>query len=274
MTTTAQAAPTFVTSADGTRIAVFVSGRGRPLVLAPGTSADHTAWRLVAPLLEPHLEFAAVDRRGRGASGDGATYSLSHEYDDLTAVIDEAAARWGAPVDVVGHSYGGNVAFGAAARSDHVRRLVLYEGWPMPDVADRTTAPEVLARLEHLIARGQRAEAMEAFFRHVVHCTDDEIASVKAAASWPARVASAHTVPREIRAFGEQALDPVEAARISAPVLLLVGADSPESIQGRPADVAAALPDARIRVLAGQGHLANVTAPDLLAGVLLEFLSD
>ena len=41
-----------VMSPDGTRIAVFVSGHGRPLVVVPGTTSDHTTWRLLAPLLE------------------------------------------------------------------------------------------------------------------------------------------------------------------------------------------------------------------------------
>lgn len=267
-------APTLVTSADGTRIAVFGSDEGRPLVLVPGTSADHTTWGLVAPLLAPHFAVRAVDRRGRGASGDGPDYALEREYEDVAAVVDAEAARWGGPVDLLGHSYGGNVAFGATLLTSCVRRLVMYEGWPMPDIEDRTTSPEILAELDALLASGQREAMMEAFFRRIVHYSDDEIETVKAAPSWPGRVASAHTVPREIRAFGEQAFDPAQAARIGIPVLLLVGGTSPEAIQGKPREVAAALPDARIVELEGQGHMANITAPELTARVLREFLRD
>ncbi|MEV5069594.1 alpha/beta hydrolase [Microbacterium sp. LMI12-1-1.1] len=269
-----ETAPTLVTSADGTRIAVFASGEARPLVLAPGTSADHTTWRLVARLLAPHFAVHAVDRRGRGASGDGPEYALEREHEDIAAVVDAVASQEGGPVDLVGHSYGGNVAFGATLLTSNVRRLVMYEGWPMPDIADRTTPPEILAQLDNLLASGQPEQMMEAFFRRIVHYTDDEIATVKAAPSWPGRVASAHTVPREIRAFGEQAFDPAQAARIDIPVLLLVGSESPEAIQGKPRQVAAGLPDARIVELEGQGHMANITAPDLTARVLLEFLND
>lgn len=269
--------PTFVTSADGTRIAVFASGPGRPLVLATGTSADHMTWGRVAPLLEPQHSIHAVDRRGRGASGDardGSPYSLEREYEDLAAVVDATAERWGGPVDLLGHSYGGNVAFGAALRTTNLRRLVMYEGWPMPDPADRQTDPDTLAQLDELVGSGRRDEAMEAFFRRIVHYGDDEIATVRAAPSWPARVAAAHTVPREIRAFGEQAFDPEQAAKIEVPVLLLVGTESPAIIRGKPEVVAAALPDARIEELEGQGHMANITAPDLAARVLLDFLAD
>ena len=69
------------------------------------------------------------------------TYSLAREYADIAAVVDAAAAASGSPVDLLGHSYGGNVAFGAATRTTNIRRLVLYEGWPVPNVAHRTTAP-------------------------------------------------------------------------------------------------------------------------------------
>ena len=71
MPTTAKATLTHVASPDGTMIAVFISGEGRPLIAVPGTTSDHTTWRLVLPLLEPHMAVHAVDRRGRGASGDG-----------------------------------------------------------------------------------------------------------------------------------------------------------------------------------------------------------
>ena len=269
-----QTAPTFVTSADGTRIAVFDSGAGRPLVMVPGTSADHTSFRLVAPLLEPHVAPHAVDRRGRGASGDGREYALDRECDDIVAVVEAAAERWGGPVDLFGHSYGGNIAFGAALRTGSIRRLAMYEGWPMPDIADRSVDPGILATLEGMLAADRRGEAMEAFLRLIVHYTDDEIEIVKTAPSWPGRVAAAHTVPREIRAFGEQALDPRQAARIGIPALLLVGGTSPAQIQGRPERVAAALPDARIVELQGQGHMATITAPELLARLLLEFFAD
>ncbi|MGH3505709.1 MAG: alpha/beta fold hydrolase, partial [Nocardioidaceae bacterium] len=80
MTTTTTATPTTMVSADGTELAVFVSGQGRPLVVVPGTTSDHTTWRLVLPLLEAHVAVHAVDRRGRGGSGDSADYSLAKEY--------------------------------------------------------------------------------------------------------------------------------------------------------------------------------------------------
>jgi pimeloyl-ACP methyl ester carboxylesterase len=177
-------------------------------------------------------------------------------------------------VDLLGHSYGGNVAFGAATLTPHVRRLVLYEGWPVPNVAHRTVAPETMARLETWLAEGERERVLETFYREVAGVTAEELVQVRSAPTWPARVAAAHTIPREIRAFGEQAFDPAQAARITVPVLLLVGSESTEAGQADPEVVAAALPDARIRVLDGQAHLAHLGDPDGFSAALLAFLRD
>jgi pimeloyl-ACP methyl ester carboxylesterase len=274
MPTTAEAALTQVASPDGTMIAVFISGEGRPLIVVPGTTSDHTTWRLVMPLLEPHVAVHAVDRRGRGASGDGADYSLALEYADVAAVANAAAAATGSPVDLLGHSYGGNVAFGAATLTTNIRKLVLYEGWPVPDIAHRTVPPEMLDHLDYLLAQGRPEHMLETFYRDIVKMSDEEISAIKKAPSWPARVAAAHTVPRELRAFGAQAFDPAWAAKIPVPVLLLVGADSPDEIKANPEIVANALPDARIEVLEGEAHIAHLTDPQAFAETVLSFLHE
>jgi len=274
MTATTDAILTRVRSADGTEIAVFVSGRGRPLVVVPGTTSDHTTWRLALPYLEGHVAVHAVDRRGRGESGDDPDYSIAKEYVDVASVVDAAAAAAGSPVDLLGHSYGGNVAFGAATLTSNIRRLVLYEGWPAPDIAHRAMPAEVMARLETLLAQGRPEQMLETFYREIVKLSEQEITGIKAAPTWPARVAAAYTVPRELHAFGEQAFDPAWAAKIAIPVLLLVGADSPAEIKADPEIVAAALPDARIQVLEGQMHMAHLSDPQTFAGHVLDFLGD
>ena len=274
MTETVHPTISQVTSTDGTEIAVFISGKGRPLVAVHGTTSDHTTWRLVYPLLEPYVAVHAVDRRGRGGSGDHPAYSLSKEYDDVAAVVDAAAAVTGAPVDLLGHSYGGNVAFGAATRTNNIRKLVLYEGWPVPNVAHRTVPADVMSHLQTLLANGRPEAMLVTFFRDIVKASEAEIDAITTAPTWPARVAAAGTVPREIRAFSEQAFDPEWAAKIAVPTLLLVGSDTPDEGKADPEIFAAALPDARIGTLDGQMHMAQITAPELLADHLLAFLRD
>ncbi|MGH3507078.1 MAG: alpha/beta fold hydrolase, partial [Nocardioidaceae bacterium] len=190
------------------------------------------------------------------------------------AVVDAAAQGFGGPVDLLGHSYGGNVAFGAATLTKNIRRLVLYEGWPVPNLAHRTFDAGVLQHLDTLLEHGHREEMLETFYRDIVQMSEDEISAIKGAPTWPARVAAAATVPREIRAFGAQAFDPGWAARIRVPVLLLVGAESPDEVRADPEVVAAALPDAQIEILAGQMHMAYLTAPQDFADTVLAFLRD
>src|SRR5512140_2774546 len=108
----------FVASPDGTPIAVFLSGEAaagtRPLVLVHGTSGDHRTWRVVGPLLGRRRRLAALDRRGRGDSGDAPAWSIEREVQDVAAVAEALATSTGGQVDVVGHSLGGRLALAAA----------------------------------------------------------------------------------------------------------------------------------------------------------------
>jgi hypothetical protein len=106
-----------VTSADQTRIAYRSTGAGTPLVVVHGTTADHTRWRPVLPLLAGSSLVHAVDRRGRGGSGDHPEYAIEREFEDIAAVV--RAVRGAGRVDLLGHSYG------ACARS-------APPGWPAP----------------------------------------------------------------------------------------------------------------------------------------------
>ena len=128
MARTDESPGTRVVSGDGTQIAYWSSGEGPPLVVVHGTPADHTRWRPLLPYLEPYASVHAMDRRGRGASGDGPDYELVREYEDVAAVVDAVAAASGTPVDLYAHSHGGIVAFGAATLMSSIRRLVLSEG--------------------------------------------------------------------------------------------------------------------------------------------------
>jgi pimeloyl-ACP methyl ester carboxylesterase len=263
--------PVRVASPDGTEIAYWTSGYGPPLVMVHGVTADHSRWQPLLPYLEPHATVCAIDRRGRGASGDGPDYRLAREWEDVAAVIDAVATATGTPVDVYGHSYGGLCAFGAALLTGNVRRLVLYEGWPAADPSMHAFPREVEERLDTLLAAGEHDAAVETLFRFFGG-TDEEVRGLRAQPAWQARVAAAHTITREVRAIDQAQFDPSHAARITVPTLLLTGADSPDPATADLSAVAGALPDARVVVMEGQGHLADVLAPETFAGHVVAFL--
>jgi pimeloyl-ACP methyl ester carboxylesterase len=76
-----------ITSRDGTPIAYERSGEGPPLVLVHGMTSTHRSWELL-PELREHFTVYAMERRGRGESGDAAEYSLEREVEDVVALID------------------------------------------------------------------------------------------------------------------------------------------------------------------------------------------
>ena len=125
-----------VRSADGTSIAVWVDGEGPPLLVVHGALNDHTTDLPFVAELRDRLTTFALDRRGRGASGDAAAYAIEREFEDIAAVVDAVAARTGQPVAVWGHSYGADCSMGAATLTDNISHLVLYEpglGFDGPD---------------------------------------------------------------------------------------------------------------------------------------------
>jgi pimeloyl-ACP methyl ester carboxylesterase len=272
MAGTAEATVTRVVSRDGTEIAYWTSGEGPPLVLVHGAVADHRRWRPLLPYLERFATVHALDRRGRGASGDAPAYDLGREFEDVATVVDAVAEATGSPVDLYGHSFGGLCAFGGATLTANVRRLVLYEGWPPVDPAARELPAGVGERLDALLAAGDNDAVVETMFREVVGMPQAELAALRAQPAWPARVAAAPTITRELRALPQVALDPARAARIAAPTLLLTGSDSRDPFAPDVETVAAALPDARIVVLEGQQHIADILVPELVAGHLAAFL--
>jgi pimeloyl-ACP methyl ester carboxylesterase len=255
-----------VTSSDGTALGVWRSGTGPGLVLVHGTTADHTRWSRVIPGFSEHFSVHAMDRRGRGASDDSATYSYEQEGRDVAAVVHHA----GQPRNLVGHSFGGLCALEAALLVE-LDRLVLYEP-PLP-VGVQITSNDTVARLDDLIARNQREDALLVFFREVVRAPEQQVEMLRTQASWPARVAAAHTVVREVRLEHSYHPDFEQFHNIAVPTLLLLGAESPSFLRAATERLHAVLPNSRIHEFAGQQHLAMDAAPDEFVRVVSEFLS-
>jgi pimeloyl-ACP methyl ester carboxylesterase len=254
-----------VTSPDGVRIACEVGGEGTPLVMVHGADSGRWSFDLVRPHLEDVFTVWSIDRRGRGDSSDSESYSVEREFEDVVAVVREA----GDGALLFGHSYGGLVAAGAAARLDGLPRLALYEG-PMGGVlADEAWT----ARFEANLETGQADQAVRDFMSDIGGYTDAEIEAMQGTPAWRARVAAAPTVPRELHAEHGFATDDLRLPQFTAPTLLLVGSESPNWAKRSTDTFAAAIPDARVHVLEGHGHGASVSGPELLASELRGFLA-
>lgn len=157
-----------------------------------------------------------MDRRGFGASGDGASYTLERDFEDVAAVVDAVAALAGGPVALWGHSYGANCAMGGAALTSNVSHLVLYE--PSLGLAYPTGWIDMV---EEAIARGDNEAAIVAVLRDLLEFTDDQIDVMRSGPEWPGRVATAPTVAREARAEEGWVYRPGVFDGIAAETLLL-----------------------------------------------------
>jgi pimeloyl-ACP methyl ester carboxylesterase len=254
-----------VTSSDGARITCEVSGEGPPVVLVHGAGSARWSFDAVRPLLEPRFTVIAIDRRGRGGSSDGDGYDLRREYADVAAVVRDA----GEGALLVGHSYGGLVAAGAAGLLDGLPRLALYEP-PMGGVlADSGT----IDRWEGLIEDGERDPVVREFLSQVGGYDEAAIDEMADTPLWEARKRVTPTLPRELRSELAHRLDRQALGGLAVPTLLLVGTESPDWAVRSTEAYADVLPTVEKRVLEGQGHGANVSAPELLASELTRFLS-
>lgn len=256
-------------SADGTSIAHWRTGEGPPLVLVHGATADHTTtWSLAAPLLARHFTVYAMDRRGRGASGDGAEYDLRREAEDVAAVI----AHVGRPVRLIGHSFGGLCALEASRLSDGIEKLVLYEGVSRQGILHGR--PELLEKLRTLATSGDYEGVLRTVFLEALGLPEPAFQALRAnEAAWRARLANTPPFLRELEAEEAYVFDAARFADLHTPTLLLVGETSPQTAHDDAAAVAAALPNAQVQVIPGQGHGATYQAPDVFVESVLPFLT-
>jgi pimeloyl-ACP methyl ester carboxylesterase len=215
----------------------------------------------------------AIDRRGRGGSGDTEPYAIEREFEDVAAVAEALREEGGGSVAVIGHSYGGRCALGAAMLTDAIAAVVSYEGAPTPPgeaYGDAALADELGA----LVEAGRPAELLEAFLRRVVGLDDAAIGAYQADPVWPLRVAAAHTIPRELRAEGRSGAAGLDAlARIRQPVLQVLGGHSKPEFAHATAALDDRLADGLVLVIPGAQHAAHHTHPAALIEAIDTFLA-
>ncbi|MFJ1768171.1 alpha/beta fold hydrolase [Amycolatopsis sp. NPDC088138] len=180
------------------------------------------------------------------------------------------------PATVVSHSSGCAIALQLAVdRPDLVARLVLSE----PPLIDELLDPADLAEVRSTIgaalggamaaaARGDIPAAFDAFNSAV--CGHDYRAVLTGVLGEDGLARAERDAEffftNEVPAIGRWT--PPDPARITAPVLLVQGADSPGATHRLIGRLAAMLPDARVTTIAGANHLLPLTHPAELANAL------
>jgi len=255
----------------GARLYWESTGEGEPVLLIMGLGMNATGWWRTIPVLSQGLRVIAFDNRGVGRSDrPPGPYSVAQMADDAVAVLDAAGA---ATAHVYGASLGGMIAQEVALRHpDRVTRLVL----------GATTSGGELA-----VAADEQARAF--FARRAVMSAEEAVwASVPYNYGPGTRTDSGQRIAEDIV---QRLRFPIEAEPYTAQLTAALGHDTsarladirqPTLVVHGELDVmvppqngrllSERLPDARLHLVPGAGHLYFTDAPDAEEQVL-RFLS-
>src|SRR6185436_12486729 len=188
---------------------------------------------------------------------------MATEAADILAI----AALLAPPILLVGHSSGAIAALEAALRSPSTfAAMLLYEP-PLPTRSPIGGAGQQRARAA--LAAGDPAEAARIHLLDVVQMPAPIIDNLFAASA--ARAVFAANAPAQLAdtdAIDALGVGITRYRTLDLPTTLVEGDASPPHLRERLADLAATLPNARIITLRGQGHIAHVMAPALLADAI------
>ena len=270
------------------------------LLLAHGWMDVGASWQfMVDQLPEAWLRerrIVALDWRGYGQteSPEVDSYWFPDYLGDLDALIDRLSPE--APIDLVGHSMGGNVVMMyAGVRPARIRRLVNLEGFGMAETRP-AQAPRRLGQwLDELKKHHAGETALQSYpdaAAVAARLMKNNPRLGQAQAEWLARHWAAAGPDGSWRILGDAAhkiINPylyrVEEAQeifrqISAPVLAVEASDDSlgkwwkgqytlEQYHAR----LQAVPNARIARIDNAGHMLHHDQPEALARLLQDFLS-
>ncbi len=263
-------------SPDGTEIVGRVHGQGPPLVLVHGGLEDgDLCWGALLPFLTGQFTCYVMSRRGRGLSAAATDLSQERLLEDVTAFVDSI----GEPVSLVGESDGGPLALGAAARTDAVSAVAVYEP-AVVDMADEELGArleQTLARVGEAVTEGRLGDAARTFSELVAN--NDELAALTAS---DYLAEAGRYMPNLLQEFEQGAqsedpspTDPSELVKITVPVLVLHGSRSAlrSFFPAGARHIAEHVADPHLREIAGAGHFGVALAPQPIANELVRFLT-
>lgn len=274
---------TDVTSFDGTRLALSIWGReGAPtVVLVHGLGLSTDAWGEVPMLLADDHRVVAYDLRGHAQSGDakGGDYTMEAQAKDLDAVLGEVVPE--ASAVVVGNSLGGGII---VAHAHHCggRRVagavfagsggsgVTFAGFPARNLpapartALRLTWMKILRGGALLAKRIRALEPLtDRLVRHFAFTSKDPrqaVAVVRENFLGTRPQALSRTTLASVSHDGTRM-----APDLDVPTLILHGSADPEVPDDELSRLLAALPDAELVNLPGEGHVLPLTRPEVVA---------
>jgi pimeloyl-ACP methyl ester carboxylesterase len=241
---------------------VVRAGTGPRVLFIHGSATDRTTWSIQLAALLDRFAMIAYDRR----AGDVSVEAHAADAADLLAAEP-------GPALVVGSSFGAVVALELirsrpAAGAGAVLGAVLIEPPLPPSDAAPAISAGFLAEYDRRVASEGGPAAADRFLRLVLG--DETYAKIPAAFLDRSRAKWA-----EIRADAAAlvAYRPryAELRAVSTPVLLLGGERSSTYYRPTLEMLLAALPAARLEIVAGAGHMLHAEAPRRFAEIVTAF---
>ena len=252
------------------------AGAGPAVVCLHANASSSAQWRGLSEILSRTHRVLAPDSYGSGKSPpwpSDRTISLHDEVD----LIEPVLARAGAPLVLVGHSYGAAVALLAALRHpDRIRALALYEPTLFALEESRVPSPTGVDGIRQVAAEAGAALDVgdtDAAARHFI----DFWMGVGSWAQTPPerKPAIAQSVAHVRRWAHALFTEPTPLAAFSAldmPILYLMGGRSPESAHAVARRLLPVLPQVRAHEFADLGHMGPVTHPQVVNEAIIAFL--
>ena len=251
-----------------------VQGQGPPLVMVHASGMGQDKWaHFGAMMAECHTVYSP-NLLGYGQTGPWQRegYNIHHEVKVIRALIEHI----GAPVSLLGHSFGGAVAlYTALSMPDAVHSVVLYE----------PTVFGLLARDDDRAAKAEIDALTQSpdFFEPAPAALEDWLggfvdywsrAPVWAFTSQPQRdalLAVGNKIVAEVREVLEGDHG-VEADHVQQPTLVVCGQRTTLAARRMAGLLVARLKRGRLITLPGLGHMAPLHRPAPIAKVALAFL--
>jgi epoxide hydrolase 4 len=270
--------------ANGTRLHYVAAGAGPLAVLLHGFPEFWYSWRWQLPALAERFRVVAPDLRGYNLS-DKPRYG--YDIDTLSTDIGALIAALGAEqADVVGHDWGGIIAWALAIRDPgRVRRLAILNA-PHPALTVRTMRHPTQALRSSYVAffqlRGVAERALErddyAYVRRTFRAadrgrawlSDTDIERYVAAIRRPGALGAALEYYRQLRPRYLHQLGPMRV--IEAPTLVLWGELDPYVGPRFLDGLGAWVRDLRIQRFPTSGHWLHQQEPQRVNQALLTFL--
>ena len=241
-----------------------------PLLLIHGSGASGGSWSPVVPALAGRHHVIRVDLPGCGQSPPALSYDVPAQAGRVAALLDDLGLR---DVAVAGHSSGGYVATALAEqRPDLVRSLALISTGPSPDalLPQPVLLRVLLTPPFGLLLWSRRSDAMirrgiSMTCARPVDIPDELVAELRGITYRTFR-----TVLRRNTAYITERSVPERLAALEVPVLVIFGAADPrwEPSSAHQYD---AVPNARVELLPGVGHIPILEAPETTSQLLLGF---